>query len=198
MTEWLLVLAGVALTIGTAVIVATEFSLVALDRPTVQKAIDNGDAGAEPVLASLRRLSTQLSAAQVGITLTTLILGFIATPSIGRLLETPLGAAGLSGSTLDSAAAILALVVAGRFLLGPLFRLIGRVADQELFVFAGLFVVVAVSALMHVLGLSIALGAFVAAGEGPALRGSLQPAPRTNARAKAATPTRTAAKPTSE
>ena len=87
MTEWLLVLAGVALTIGTAVFVATEFSLVALDRPTVQKAIDNGDAGAEPVLASLRRLSTQLSAAQVGITLTTLILGFIATPSIGRLLE---------------------------------------------------------------------------------------------------------------
>ena len=35
MTEWLLVLAGVGLTIGTALFVATEFSLVALDRPTV-------------------------------------------------------------------------------------------------------------------------------------------------------------------
>src|SRR5687767_1812641 len=102
MTEWLLVLAGVGLTICTAVFVATEFSLVALDRPTVQRAIDEGDTRAEAVLASLRRLSTQLSAAQVGITLTTLVLGFITTPSLGRLLETPLGALGLSGGTLAS------------------------------------------------------------------------------------------------
>ena len=100
MTEWLLVLAGVGLTIGTAVFVATEFSLVALDRPTVQRAVDEGDTGAVAVLASLRRLSTQLSAAQVGITLTTLVLGFITTPSLGRLLETPLGALGLGGGTL--------------------------------------------------------------------------------------------------
>ena len=42
MTEWLLVLAGVALTAGTAVFVAAEFSLVALDRPTVQQAVDDG------------------------------------------------------------------------------------------------------------------------------------------------------------
>src|SRR5688500_11623319 len=110
MTEWLMVLAGVALTIGTAVFVATEFSLVALDRPTVQKAIDAGDAGAEVVVGSLRRLSTQLSAAQVGITLTTLVLGFIATPSIGELLKTPLGALGLGGGTLDSVSAVLALL----------------------------------------------------------------------------------------
>ena len=50
MTEWLLVLAGVGLTAGTALFVATEFSLVALDRPTVQKAIDTGDRRAEVVL----------------------------------------------------------------------------------------------------------------------------------------------------
>ena len=47
MTEWLLVLLGVGLTVGTALFVATEFSLVALDRPTVQKAVDAGDAGRE-------------------------------------------------------------------------------------------------------------------------------------------------------
>ena len=115
MTEWLLVLAGVGLTIGTAVFVATEFSLVALDRPTVQRAVDEGDTGAVAVLASLRRLSTQLSAAQVGITLTTLVLGFITTPSLGRLLETPLGALGLSGGTLESVSAVLALVIATLF-----------------------------------------------------------------------------------
>ncbi|SDO65483.1 Hemolysin, contains CBS domains [Pedococcus dokdonensis] len=115
MTEWLLVLTGVGLTIGTAVFVATEFSLVALDRPTVQKAVDAGDTRAEVVLGSLRGLSTQLSAAQVGITLTTLVLGFLATPSLGALLETPLHALGLRGSTLDSVAAVLALVIATLF-----------------------------------------------------------------------------------
>ena len=71
MTEWLLVLVGVLLTVGTAIFVAAEFSLVALDRPTVQRAVDRGDTRARSVLASIRNLSTQLSACQVGITLTT-------------------------------------------------------------------------------------------------------------------------------
>src|SRR6478752_6746221 len=107
MTEWLLVLTGVGLTIGTAIFVATEFSLVALDRPTVQKAVDAGDSRAVSVLGSLRRLSTQLSAAQVGITLTTLVLGFIATPSLGALLQTPLHALGLSEGSAASVGAVL-------------------------------------------------------------------------------------------
>src|SRR5665811_2269728 len=77
MTEWLLVLAGVGLTIGTAVFVAAEFAFVALDKTTVQKAIEQGDAAAKPVLTSLSQLSTQLSASQVGITLTTLLLGYL-------------------------------------------------------------------------------------------------------------------------
>jgi len=95
MTEWLLALTAVVLTVGTAVFVTAEFSLVALDRPTVQGAIDAGDTRAAGVLPSLKTLSTQLSAAQVGITLTTLILGFLAQPSIGSLmaqaLSGPLG-----------------------------------------------------------------------------------------------------------
>ena len=57
MTEWLLVLLGVALTAGTAVFVAAEFSFVALDRPQVQQAVDGGDHRARSVLASLRQLS---------------------------------------------------------------------------------------------------------------------------------------------
>ncbi|MDF2094101.1 hemolysin family protein [Knoellia sp. 3-2P3] len=115
MTEWLLVLAGVALTVGTAIFVAAEFSLVALDRPTVQRAVDAGDRRAPSVLASLRNLSTQLSACQVGITLTTLVLGFIANPSIGALLQGPLTALGLEGSAVDSVAAVLAMVIATLF-----------------------------------------------------------------------------------
>ncbi len=115
MTEWLLVLAGVLLTAGTAVFVAVEFSLVALDRPTVQRAIDDGDGRASTVLSSLRRLSTQLSAAQVGITLTTLVLGYLATPSLGSLLQGPLSRTPLQGEALVSVAATLALVLATLF-----------------------------------------------------------------------------------
>ena len=58
--------------------------------------------------------------------------------------------------------AIAALELAGRWVMNPLFRLIGRLGERELFVVAGLFTVIAASALMHILGLSVALGAFVA------------------------------------
>ena len=69
-----------------------------------------------------------------------------------------------SGWTLAlyTVGAIAALVLAGRLVLNPLFRLIGRMGERELFIVAGLFTVVAASALMHLLGLSVALGAFVA------------------------------------
>ena len=63
---------------------------------------------------------------------------------------------------LYTVGAVIALVVAGRLLLNPMFRLIGRMGERELFIVAGLFTVVASSALMHALGLSVALGAFVA------------------------------------
>ena len=81
--------------------------------------------------------------------------------AMSRVTPDPAAPTGVKLALL-TVAAVIGLVIAGRFLLGPLFRLVGRIADQELFVFAGLFVVIAVSALMHLLGLSIALGAFVA------------------------------------
>ena len=63
---------------------------------------------------------------------------------------------------LYTVGAIVGLVLAGRWLINPMFRLIGRLGERELFVVAGLFTVVGASALMHALGLSVALGAFVA------------------------------------
>jgi CBS domain containing-hemolysin-like protein len=67
------------------------------------------------VLASLRGLSTQLSSAQVGITLTTLILGFIAEPSLGALIEGPLRSAGLAEGAASTTASLVALVIATLF-----------------------------------------------------------------------------------
>lgn len=110
MTDWLFVLAGVLLTLGTALFVATEFSLVALDRPTVQQAEAEGEPGAGSVLRSLRHLSTQLSAAQVGITLTTLVLGFITSPALTSILASALSGTGLSEGAATSVASVVALV----------------------------------------------------------------------------------------
>ncbi|MEP7332096.1 MAG: hemolysin family protein [Terracoccus sp.] len=115
MTEWLLLLGAVLLTAGTTVFVAAEFSLVALDRPTVQRAIDEGDSRARVVLQSLKQLSTQLSAAQVGITLTTLVVGYLAKPSIGALLSSPLTSLGLGEGAVDAVASTTALVLATIF-----------------------------------------------------------------------------------
>ena len=63
---------------------------------------------------------------------------------------------------LYTVGAIVGLVLAGRFLINPLFRIIGRVSERELFVVAGLFTVVASAAVMEALHLSTALGAFIA------------------------------------
>ena len=65
-------------------------------------------------------------------------------------------------TAIFTVAAIVSLVLAGRFLIRPLFQLVGRISERELFVVAGLFTVLASAALMQSLGLSTALGAFVA------------------------------------
>lgn len=58
--------------------------------------------------------------------------------------------------------AVVGLILGGRFLLRPLFRLIGNLGEREMFVFAALFTVIASAAVMELLGLSTALGAFIA------------------------------------
>ncbi len=63
---------------------------------------------------------------------------------------------------LYTVAAVVVLVVVGRVVLNPLFRLVGRFGERELFVVAGLFTVVGAAAAMHALQLSVPLGAFVA------------------------------------
>ncbi|GGB15375.1 transporter [Sphingomonas metalli] len=63
---------------------------------------------------------------------------------------------------IETIVAVGGLVLAGRFLLRPLFRLIGNLGEREMFVFAALFTVIASAAVMEMLGLSTALGAFVA------------------------------------
>jgi len=63
---------------------------------------------------------------------------------------------------LYTVGAIVALVLAGRYIINPLFRLIGRLGERELFIAAGLFTVLAAATVMETLHLSAALGAFIA------------------------------------
>lgn len=148
MYEWLLIGLGVLLTAGTAMFVAAEFSLVALDRPSVQRAADEGQAGAGSVLASLRSLSTQLSAAQVGITLTTLVLGWLVEPSLGRLLEGPITAVGLGDTAARTASTVVALVIASIFSM-----IFGELIPQFLGISAPLGVATVVAAPVRFVGL---------------------------------------------
>ena len=69
-----------------------------------------------------------------------------------------------SGWTLGlyTVAAVIGLVLAGRFIMTPLLKLVGKIGERELFVVVGLFAVLASAGLMHALHLSVALGAFVA------------------------------------
>jgi CBS domain containing-hemolysin-like protein len=126
-TEWLLVGLGVLLTIGTALFVAGEFSLVSVDRSSVERAVEAGDRRAEGVLAAVRTLSTQLSGAQVGITLTTLVVGFLVEPSLAALLEPPLRSAGVSADAAPAVAVAVGLTLATVFSM-----LVGELLPQNL------------------------------------------------------------------
>ena len=83
---------------------------------------------------------------------------------VAAMSRNPADAGGPPGWLLfvNTMVAIVGLVLAGRFLLRPLFRLIGNLGEREMFVFAGLFTVIASAAVMQMLGLSAALGAFIA------------------------------------
>jgi len=83
---------------------------------------------------------------------------------VAALSRDPADQAGPPGwqMALLSLAAVAGLIAAGRFLIRPLFRLIGGLGEREMFVVAALFTIVASAALMQALGLSTALGAFVA------------------------------------
>lgn len=104
--EWLLLIFGLLLILGTGFFVAVEFALVALDQTKVQQEIERGDKAGVKVLACLKSLSTQLSSCQLGITLTTLLTGYTLDSALQALTTDTIASWGFS----EGAARLISLV----------------------------------------------------------------------------------------
>ncbi len=146
MGDWFNVIFGVLLTAGTAVFVATEFSLVTIDSATLgddddaegdspgpARADDAGTvAGARGATGSsamkknadwrtrilrnsLKHLSTELSSSQVGITLTTILLGYTAQPALARLLSDAFGTSPVTAAFSGVLAGTIAFIAVNLF-----------------------------------------------------------------------------------
>ena len=105
-------LAFVLLTAGTALFVAAEFALTALERSIVEANARTGGRRDQFVLKAHRTLSFQLSGAQLGISITTLATGYLAEPVEARLLYAPLTALRLPADWVSPIALVLALLIA--------------------------------------------------------------------------------------
>ncbi|WP_350278457.1 hemolysin family protein [Kribbella sp. HUAS MG21] len=112
----MLILAGLGLilvlTVATGYFVAQEFSYVAVDRSRLQTLAADGDAAAARALKVTARLSFVLSGAQVGITITALLAGYVAEPYLGEGLQRLFGTAGVPAAASVSISVILALLLA--------------------------------------------------------------------------------------
>lgn len=136
--EWIMVAVGVLLTAGTAVFVAGEFSLVTIDpavigdsddsegdRPGGSRSASSTHPGSPPafgqgmrdrsVRTALRHLSTELSSAQVGITLTTILLGYTAQPALNSLISAAFGGTSVPTAVSAGLSGVLALILVNAF-----------------------------------------------------------------------------------
>ena len=111
----------VVLIVLNGVYVAGEFCLLAVDTSQVDVLAGQGQRRARGVRALLRRLGFHLAGAQLGITLTSLVLGIIAEGTVGRLIEWALGGWGTSLASAGVVAVVaIALAAAAQMVLGEL------------------------------------------------------------------------------
>ncbi|MBZ6203712.1 hemolysin family protein [Streptomyces olivaceus] len=117
MTEVLLLLAAVLLSLMCGAFVAAEFSLTTVERGELERAAERGERGAAGALKGVRNLTFQLSGAQLGITVTNLVVGMLAEPSVAALIAGPLEDLGASRSTASSLALVLGTALSTVFLM---------------------------------------------------------------------------------
>ncbi|MGW7467432.1 hemolysin family protein [Streptomyces xantholiticus] len=108
----LLLAAAFLLILANGFFVAAEFGLVTVERPDAERAAAEGDRRARRVVTALRELSFQLSGTQLGITITSLVVGMLAQPALAELLGGPLRATGLPPGAVPGVAAVVGMLLA--------------------------------------------------------------------------------------
>ncbi|MDQ1040301.1 CBS domain containing-hemolysin-like protein [Streptomyces sp. V3I8] len=117
MTEVLLLALAVLLSLACGAFVAAEFSLTTVERSQLERAVERGEVGAAGALRAVRNLTFQLSGAQLGITVTNLVVGMLAEPSVAALIAGPLEAAGLPDSATSSVSLVIGTALSTVFLM---------------------------------------------------------------------------------
>lgn len=110
--EWIFLIIGVVLTVGTGFFVASEFTLVNLDRSELEARQERGETMLGPVISGLKRTSTHLSSAQLGITLTTLLTGFTLEPAFSVFLQPLLTALAVPRAAVTPIATVVSIAIA--------------------------------------------------------------------------------------
>jgi CBS domain containing-hemolysin-like protein len=121
-SDLLALLAAAALLGANAFFVGAEFALISARRDRLEAMAGAGTAGARTVLRAHADLSRMLAASQLGITISSLLLGRLGEPAVAHLIERPLGWAGLPEALLHPIAFTisLAIVVVAHILLGEM------------------------------------------------------------------------------
>ncbi|MFF8609137.1 hemolysin family protein [Streptomyces sp. NPDC015346] len=108
----LLLAAAFLLILANGFFVAAEFGLVTVERADAERAAAAGDRRARRVVKALRELSFQLSGTQLGITLTSLVVGMLAEPALAQLLDGPLTATGLPDGAVSGISVVIGMLLA--------------------------------------------------------------------------------------
>ncbi|MFC8360204.1 hemolysin family protein [Streptomyces griseorubiginosus] len=105
-------LIGLATLVVNAFFVGAEFALISVRRSQVETYAEQGDRRAKRVLWGLEHVSALMAAAQLGITLCTLVLGVVAEPAIAHLLEPVFHAVGVPEGAGHAVSFVIALALA--------------------------------------------------------------------------------------
>ena len=111
-TDLLLFLAGVLLALGTGVFVGSEFALLNLDRSDLEARRSKGEKGHGITIKALKKTSTHLSSAQLGITLTTILTGYTMEPAISSMVSDPLTDLGVPEDFVRPVGGVLGILLA--------------------------------------------------------------------------------------
>jgi CBS domain containing-hemolysin-like protein len=105
-------LLALGLLLANGFFVAVEFALIASRRTKLEAMAEDGSARARVALGSMRHLNLQLAGAQLGITMASLLLGFVAEPAVAGLIEDALDAVvELPSGVLNTIGFVVALTI---------------------------------------------------------------------------------------